>query len=47
MMGITVNESNSPKRFEGDGCRQKEKICSIMALIFTGESCFTDHTTNS
>lgn len=37
----------SPKRLEGDGCRQREKICFIMALTFTSESCLTDHTTNS
>jgi len=47
-------QKNSPKRLEGDGCRQREKICFIMALTFTGmvltftrESCLTDHTTNS
>jgi hypothetical protein len=46
------NENSSkqkylPKRLEGDGCTQREKICFIMALTFTGESCLTDHATNS
>ena len=37
----------SPKRLEGDGCTQREKICFIMVLTNTGVSCLKDHATDS